>query len=191
MSEHATIPYTLDRRPDTGVSNTTMGLWLFLASEVMLFGALFSVYALLRVSATGWPLGRDIVSVPSGAFNTALLSAMTMVMWRARSRDAAGAVRFVGAASALALVFLVSKGLEYRAEIAHGLVPSLSTYLAIYFTLTGFHALHVIGGLMANAWAIAGRAGQAMTINRIRLLSLYWAFVDAVWIVIFLLVYLS
>jgi heme/copper-type cytochrome/quinol oxidase subunit 3 len=61
----------------------------------------------------------------------------------------------------------------------------------MYFTLTGFHALHVIGGLVANAWALAGRAGDAMTANRIRLLALYWAFVDAIWIIIFVLVYVS
>ena len=49
------IPYTVERRVDTGVTNVTMGVWLFLASEVMLFGALFSAYALLRVSAAAWP----------------------------------------------------------------------------------------------------------------------------------------
>ena len=74
-------------------------------------------------------------------------------------------------------------------EIRAGLVPSTNTFLAIYFTLTGLHALHVIAGLIANAWVIAGRAGDAMLLNRARLLSLYWAFVDVIWIVIFLVLY--
>ena len=67
------IPYTIERRADTGVTNVTLGIWLFLASEVMLFGALFSAYALLRVSAPIWPRGRDVLSVPLGAANTVVL----------------------------------------------------------------------------------------------------------------------
>jgi len=63
----------------------------------------------------------------------------------------------------------------------------------VYYTLTGIHAFHVIAGLIANVWAITGttRAGEAMTVSRIRLLSLYWQFVDVVWLLIFVLVYLS
>jgi cytochrome c oxidase subunit 3 len=66
------IPYTVERRVDTGVTNVTLGVWLFLASEVMLFGALFSAYALLRVSAVAWPHGRDVLSVDAGFINTAV-----------------------------------------------------------------------------------------------------------------------
>jgi heme/copper-type cytochrome/quinol oxidase subunit 3 len=90
-------------------------------------------------------------------------------------------------------VFLVIKGLEWRGEIGDGLVPAVNTFLAMYFTLTGLHALHVIAGLVANAWALAGvrRVGEPMTMGRIRSLALYWAFVDVVWCVIFLLFYLT
>ena len=83
------IPYTVDRRADTGVSNVTMGIWLFLASEVMLFGGLFSAYALLRVSAMAWPNGRDVLSLAFGAMNTAILFVMTGLTWRARSAPTA------------------------------------------------------------------------------------------------------
>jgi cytochrome c oxidase subunit III len=185
------IPYTLDRRTDTGVSNTTLGVWLFLASEVMLFGALFSSYTLLRVSAVAWPSGREALNLWLGGANTVLLSAVTMLAWRGRSRPLGTARRLLTVSSLLALLFLVNKCFEYRSEIAHGFLPSVSTFAAMYFTLTGFHALHVIGGLVANAWALAGRAGDAMTANRIRLLALYWAFVDAIWLIIFVLVYAS
>jgi len=71
------IPYTVQRRPDTGVSNVMMGVWLFLASEVMLFGALFSAYAMLRVAAPAWPSGRQLLSLSSGSVNTLLLLVMT------------------------------------------------------------------------------------------------------------------
>ena len=72
-------------------------------------------------------------------------------------------------------------------------MPSVNTFLAIYFTLTGLHALHVIAGLVANVWALTGaaRVGEAMTAGRVRALALYWAFVDLVWIVIFVLFYLT
>ena len=93
----------------------------------------------------------------------------------------------------LAVVFLGVKSIEYAGEIRQGLVPSVNTFLATYFTLTGLHALHVIAGLVANVWALTGvrRVGMDMTTGRIRALALYWAFVDAVWVIIFILFYLS
>jgi len=77
------IPYTAEARPDTGVSNVTLGFWLFIASEVMLFGALFSSYALLRVSAAAWPSGSALLSLTLGTANTALLMLLTAIAWRA------------------------------------------------------------------------------------------------------------
>ena len=76
------IPYTVQPRSDTGLFNAKLGIWLFLASEVMLFGALFSSYILLRLGAHDWPRGASILNVPIGAFNTVVLisSSVTMVM---------------------------------------------------------------------------------------------------------------
>ena len=187
------IPYTIERRADTGVNNVTLGIWLFIASEVMLFGALFSSYTLLRVSAPIWPHGFDVLSLWFGVANTVVLSIMTALILRARSVASDAARRLLVAGSGLALLFLVIKGVEWRGEIGDGLVPSVNTFLAMYFTLTGLHAVHVLAGLVANAWALAGaaRVGEAMTAGRIRSLALYWAFVDVVWLVIFLLFYLT
>jgi heme/copper-type cytochrome/quinol oxidase subunit 3 len=187
------IPYTIDRRADTGVTNVTLGIWLFLASEVMLFGALFSSYALLRISAPMWPRGLDVLGIWFGAANTIVLSLMTAAILRARSMAVAQGRRALMLASVLAIVFLVVKGLEWSGEIHAGLRPSVNTFFAMYFTLTGLHAVHVIAGLVANGWAIAGaaRVGDMMTAGRIRSLALYWAFVDIVWLVIFLLFYLT
>ena len=80
------IPYIVDERPDTGLTNVKLGIWLFLSSEVMLFGALFSTYILLRINAVEWPVGADILNVPIGTFNTAILisSSITMVLCYAR-----------------------------------------------------------------------------------------------------------
>ena len=76
------IPYTDTARPDTGLYNAKLGIWLFLASEVMLFGALFSSYVLLRVGAPTWPHGYEILNIPLATLNTVILisSSVTMVM---------------------------------------------------------------------------------------------------------------
>jgi heme/copper-type cytochrome/quinol oxidase subunit 3 len=188
------IPYTVDRRPDTGVTNVTMGIWLFLASEAMLFGALFSAYALLRTAAPNWPNGREVLSLTFGFSHTVVLTLLTASAWRARSARTPETVRrWLGLASALAIVFLASKGMEYRDEIRLGLLPRVNTFLATYFVLTGLHALHVALGLAALVWAMAGATavGPAMTAGRVHAMSLYWAFVDVVWLIILVLVYLT
>jgi len=184
------IPYTVDRRADTGVTNVTLGIWLFLASEVMLFGALFSAYALLRVSAPAWPAGRTVLDITPALVNTGLLVVSSALVWRA-TRVAPVPMGRVAISTLLALAFLAFKTLEYRDDAARGLLPETSTFLALYFTLTGLHALHVAGGAMANVWLMAGRRVDArVTAGRARALALYWLFVDAVWLVIFTLFYL-
>ena len=82
------IPYTIEPRPETGVTNVTLGIWLFLASEVMLFGAFFSAYALLRFSAPEWPDALSLLDFNYAAVNTLVLVVMTMLVgfeaWRGR-----------------------------------------------------------------------------------------------------------
>jgi heme/copper-type cytochrome/quinol oxidase subunit 3 len=186
------IPYTTERRLDTGMTNVALGMWLFIASEVMLFGALFSAYALLRVSATDWPSGPQTLSVALGTVNTLVLLSLTAAAWRARRLPATRARLWLAIATVLALVFLGLKGYEYTREFQAGLRPAASTFLAMYFTLTGLHALHVIAGIAGNLWAMAGstRLSEAMTAGRTRSLALYWVFVDIVWLIIFGLMYL-
>ena len=187
------IPYTAEARPDTGVSNVTLGFWLFIASEVMLFGALFSSYALLRVSAAAWPSGRDLLSLTLGTANTALLMLLTAIAWRAGRTRPAAARGLLTIVSALALVFLTIKGFEYAGKWQLGQVPATSTFFAMYYTLTGIHALHVLGGIVANLWVMAGAAsvGDALTSARLRVVSHYWVFVDLVWLMIFAGMYLA
>ena len=186
------IPYTTERRLDTGMTNVTLGMWLFIASEVMLFGALFSAYALLRVSAVDWPSGRAVLNLAIGGINTVVVLSVTAAVWRARRSPAAAARRWLVIATVLALTFLGVKTYEYSVEVAAGLRPATSTFLAMYFTLTGLHAAHVIAGIGANLWAVAGstRVSEAMTAGRTRSLALYWVFVDIVWLIIFGLMYL-
>src|ERR671912_2350002 len=109
------IPYTVAARPDTGLPNGKLGIWLFLASEVMLFGALFSTYILLRVGASDWPQGQ--LSVPLGTVNTIILigSSVTMVMaWASLKMNNWGKHRlYLILTFVLAGIFLVNKYIEY------------------------------------------------------------------------------
>jgi len=193
------IPYTVEPRPDTGVYNAKLGIWLFLASEVMLFGALFSSYVLLRVGATTWPHGYEHLNIPLATVNTVVLisSSVTMVMsWASLAMKNIRRYRlYMGATIALACVFLVIKGFEYAAKFEHGLYPSGSTFMAIYFTLTGLHALHIVGGIIVNSYLLGPgsrmwKTDPARFTNRVEVAGLYWHFVDLVWIFLFPVLYL-
>ena len=184
------IPYTSEARPDTGVTNVTLGMWLFLASEVMLFGALFSAYALLRTSATAWPDGGSILGYQDVLFGTLALTFVSLNVLNA-ARRRAHARPLLLASTVAALVFVVLKAVSLSAKVLQGLEPSASMFLALYFTLTGFHAAHVLGGAVANIWVArgVGRMDEAMTAGRLKALTLYWSFVDIVWFVILGLFY--
>src|SRR5580765_2436959 len=149
------IPYTVEVRPDTGLTNGKIGIWLFLASEVMLFGALFASYILIRTGMPSWPRGDTILNVPLATFNTIVLisSSVTMVMaWASLMRKRFGTFRlYMGATILLGGVFLVVKYFEYSHKFHDELFPSTNNFLAIYFTLTGLHMLHVAGGMAVNA----------------------------------------
>jgi heme/copper-type cytochrome/quinol oxidase subunit 3 len=193
------IPYTVEVRPDTGLSNGKLGVWLFLASEVMLFAALFSSYILLRVGSTEWPHGFEELNVPMAAFNTVVLitSSVTMVMaWASLKMNNFSKFRMhLGATIVLALVFLVVKYFEYEHHLSMGEGPWHSTFLAIYFTMTGLHGLHIIGGIVVNAylWGPGAKMWKTEPVrftNRIEISGLYWHFVDLVWIFLFPMLYL-
>ena len=117
------IPYTSHARPDTGIYNAKAGIWLFLASEVMLFGALFSSYILLRVGALeeNWPHG--LLNIPIGTFNTAVLiiSSVTVVMaWASLKMKQFGRFKIYQAITVLcALAFLCIKSFEYKDKFTH------------------------------------------------------------------------
>jgi heme/copper-type cytochrome/quinol oxidase subunit 3 len=194
------IPYTVEARPETGVYNAKLGIWLFLASEVMLFGALFSSYILLRTGAPVWPHGRDLgLNVPLATLNTMILigSSVTIVLsWASlRLNDFKKYRLYMGLTLLCGLGFLVIKYIEYTEKFHHGHYPSFNTFFAIYFTLTGLHGLHVIGGMIVNGyfWGPGAKLfhrDPQRFINRIEVAGLYWHFVDLVWIFLFPTLYL-
>lgn len=275
------LPYIVEPRRDTGLYNAKLGIWLFLASEVMLFGALFSAYILLRVGAAEgeWPHGW--LNIPIGTANTIVLitSSITTVMaWASCKMNQYGRFKFFHACTILlALTFVGIKSYEYHDKfthyeikladgtiadghwvgqskdfdlekktgefVIHGHVVDLRNkeggelqkelkkiydlrsaegravehqelkyqasqissmqrygpwrhaYLAIYFTLTGLHALHVIGGaiVIGFLWGPGSRMWKTdheRFTNRIEVSGLFWHFVDLVWIFLFPVLYL-
>jgi cytochrome c oxidase subunit 3 len=279
------IPYTSQPREDTGLYNAKVGIWLFLASEVMLFGALFSAYILLRVGASPgtWPM--HLLNVPLGTVNTIVLivSSVTVVMaWASLKMNRFDRFKIYQAITVLcAMIFMVIKSFEYYDKFTHyevvlhdgtkldghivekttnsitlthvkeikpqpittGAAPNAgaaataeqgghgaadthaaghgdrkimfdevarhesgrlrvqnygpwhNTYMAIYFTLTGLHALHVLGGALVIGYLLG--PGSRMWFsdperftNRIEVSGLFWHFVDLVWIFLFPVLYL-
>src|SRR6266404_6885173 len=290
------IPYTVEPRQDTGLFNAKVGIWLFLASEIMLFGALFSAYILLRVGAAPgtWPHG--LLNIPLGMTNTIVLivSSITVVMaWASlKMKNFARFKMFQSITLLCALAFLCIKAYEYHDKFSHyevnvkagstvhvegGAVvqikdgdfvdghllendadkivihghvgnkveaakvthawqeraikneeitinksdikirldngvpavgadgkPALDmenygprhlTYMSIYLTLTGLHALHVIGGALVIGflWGPGSKLWKTdpeRFTNRIEISGLFWHFVDLVWIFLFPVLYL-
>ena len=187
---HSEIPWTYTARPDSRTTNVRLGVWLFLASEAMFFGSLFSAYVLLRTGATTWPDAGAWVDLPQTLALTGLLAVTSICVQIAHSkwsiktaRNAAMArsshVMLWGAASA-GLVFLVAKWIGFAAVLGDGHHPADNLAIASWFVLAGVHWLHVAGGVVATVWVARG----AFVGERLHALRLYWLFVDLVWLAI-------
>jgi heme/copper-type cytochrome/quinol oxidase subunit 3 len=187
--------------PDThsGISNAKLGIWLFLASEVMLFATLFTSYIVLRMGSATWPWGWDALNVPLGTLNTAILisSSVTIVMAyaQAHDKDVKGFRFWMAATLALSFAFLVVKGFEYNGEFSKGIWPSTSVFYAVYFTMTGLHGIHILGGIIVNSALLYMSFDKEswehpLFLGRVEGAGLYWHFVDVVWIFLFPALYL-
>ncbi|HEX2831681.1 MAG TPA: cytochrome c oxidase subunit 3 [Thermoanaerobaculia bacterium] len=198
-SHEIEIPYTVHARPDTGVYNGKLGIWLFLASEVMLFGALFSTLILLRTSSPNWPHGYNVLMVPWATANTFVLigSSVTVVLgWAYLRLGNLKKGKFYLSLTLLAgFIFMGIKAYEYYTKFEHHLGPWTNNFYGTYFVLTGLHGLHVLGGMIVFAYLLltadkwyAEKRDQFT--NRVEVTGLYWHFVDLVWIFLFPTIYL-
>jgi cytochrome c oxidase subunit III len=284
------IPYTFTARPDTGLYNGKLGIWLFLASEVMLFGAIFTAYLFVRLGDGTWP--DHIQNVAYGFANTCILitSSITMVWaWVALKERKFNTYRLaLGITILCGLLFLGIKALEYDSKFNHlgvmikdtaidkyrpeldkmnafvgaipsqhvfevrsedvkstqgdsltfvpdkipkylinfaqdkqgkapesagdedatitiqksdversgYLLPAYGTYYAIYFLVTGLHALHIIGGVIVMTYFLTigsrlYKRNPEQLSNRIEVTGIFWHFVDLVWITVFPILYLT
>lgn len=171
------------------------GMWLFLASEVMFFTAFFAAYIVIRSASNGsimQPLDKVM-----GAINTTVLitSSLTMALGVLASKkgDRKALMNWLAITFILACVFLVIKFFEYGAHFSEGVYPKSDIFHAFYFLITGFHGIHVLGGMVTLAilWFRA-KAGHFNTEfnDPIETAGLYWHFVDLVWIFLYPALYL-
>ena len=178
-----------------GMSGPKVAVWWFLASEIMVFGGLITSYIVFRLGGTGWAEASHHLSVTLAALNTLVLltSSYTVVRAFVAAEQAdAPAFRINLALTILGgLIFLGIKAVEYTIEIRAGFTPDAGIFWSFYYTMTGLHALHVLGGVVVNAVILAAAGTSMRRPHRVELAGLYWHFVDVVWIFLFPLLYLS
>jgi cytochrome c oxidase subunit 3/cytochrome o ubiquinol oxidase subunit 3 len=180
----------------TGLSNNKMGMWLFLGSECLLFGGLISTYMLYRGRNDG--LGPDqIYDIPFTSVSSfvLLMSSLTMVLAvsSANRQDFRNAKVWLVVTALLGATFVGGQVYEFTSFYREGLGFTTSLFSSSFYTLTGFHGVHVSVGivmLLALAQMIRRNRVTGEKAEVVELIGLYWHFVDIVWIVIFTLVYL-
>ncbi len=179
-----------------GLNHNKLGMWLFLSSEVMFFGGLIAAFLHFKIN-TPSPAEAALLDVALIGINTFILltSSFTVVLGLAAIQrgDSKGLIRYIGLTILLGSVFLAGQGYEFAVLYREGMTLGSSVYGSSFFTLTGFHGLHVMIGI---AWAVfvllnAMRGKYAEDkYDGVEIFGLYWHFVDIVWIVLFTIIYL-
>ena len=181
----------------TGIWNSKLGMWAFLASEVLLFGAFVASYLVTRWSQPALGASAQELNRVLAAINTFVLITSSFTMALAVGAIKEGQVArmraLLGATAGLGVLFLILKAVEYGQKLSHGIVPATNVFFGYYYVLTGLHALHVLAGIgvLLGAVILAGRGRySAQHHDTIENIGLYWHFVDIVWIFLFPLFYL-
>lgn len=199
----------LDQQRDSA----ELGMWLFLATEVLFFGGLFLAYSLYRTAnEKAFADASASLNLPLGTINTIVLltSSLTMALavHAARLSHRKTLVRLLDLTIVLGTAFLVIKGFEWHQDYDENLIPFLTSHFELkngtsppagamffnlYFLMTGLHALHMIIGLAILSWySVKARRGllEGLRSTPVHLLGLYWHFVDIVWVFLFPFLYL-
>ena len=193
----ATAPAAPSSRHQHGMSNTKLAMWLFLGTECLLFGGLISTYLLYKTNGNGSTLPADVFDIPFTSISSfvLLMSSLTMVLALAavtRGEDARGRTWLLTTAM-LGGVFIGGQVYEFTSFVREGVGFTNSPASSAFFTLTGFHGVHVtIGILMLMSLFVASLKGRLTKDNAetVEIVGLYWHFVDVVWIIIFTVIYL-
>jgi cytochrome c oxidase subunit III len=184
-----------------GISNPVLGMLLFITSEVMFFGGLFAAYFATRAQNfqshawTQWEGLLNPLSLILVATVILITSSFTcqFAVWSIARGDRRGFIRNIAVTFVLGITFLLLQAYDYTLLFGEGMTLGSSQFGTTYFTLTGFHGAHVFGGvLMLGVILYRGMAGQFSSRHHdaVEAVSLYWHFVDVVWIVLFSVLYL-
>lgn len=179
------------------VSKTMLGFWIYLMTDCVLFASLFATFAVMRTSTFGGPTGKDLFSLPYILVETMalLVSSFTcgLAVLAARRGDRRQVLVWLGVTFALGLTFLAMELTEFRHLAADGNSWRRSGFLSSYFTLVGTHGLHITVGLIWMGGMFVKVLKQKLTdagMRKLMMLSMFWHFLDLVWIFIFTVVYL-
>ena len=187
------------------ISSKKLGMWLFLVSDSLTFGAILAAYAYARISSEQWPTPFPMwpsIAVATIMTFCLLTSSITMVMavQSAKKGNVGSTLRWLGYTMLGGLAFLVLHANEWRHLIGEGLRPFSNTwgnppgstplFGATFFTATGMHMLHVTIGVIVLANMARGFKKGSYTADHVEISGLYWHFVDLVWMFIFPLIYL-
>ncbi|MDQ3094012.1 MAG: cytochrome o ubiquinol oxidase subunit III [bacterium] len=188
---------SISKHEEESNDRVMFGFWVYLMTDLLMFGVLFAVYAVLRNSTMGGPAGRDLFS-PTLAFAETLIlltSSFTcgIGMIAARKRDKNKVLLWFGLTFLLGLSFLSIEMYEFYEFIHEGHTMTTNAFMSAFFVLVGTHGLHITSGLLWLAITLAfviKRGLDNHIVRKLALLSLFWHFLDIVWIFIFTVVYL-
>ena len=192
---------TVDERRPGGeadlTSRTTLGFWVYIMTDCVLFASLFATFAVLRGNTNGGPGGSDLFSMPYVLVETLALLTSSFTCGLALLAAQRGNKRHVLAwftvTALLGLVFLGMELHEFRNLALDGNSWNRSGFLSAFFTLVGTHGLHITAGLIwlgALMARVAKKGLNPVTIRRLTMFGMFWHFLDVVWIFIFTVVYL-
>ena len=182
-----------------GISNVVLGMLLFITSEVMFFAGLFAAYFNTRASNHPWP--PDEFAHILNPFSIILVATIILIsssftcqlaVWAIRRSDRTGFLRNIAITFVLGVVFLLLQAYDYSLLFEEGMTLGSGPFGTTYFTLTGFHGAHVFGGvIMLGVVLYRGMSGQFSSRHHdaVEAASLYWHFVDVVWILLFSILY--
>ncbi len=179
-------------------SKTTLfGFWIYLMTDCLLFASVFATYAVLFMNTAGGPSGADIFELELVAWETAalLVSSITygFAMLAAYKGNKGSTLKWLGVTFLMGVAFISMEIYEFNHLLAHDMGPDRSAFLSAFFALVGMHGLHVTAGLI---WMIIlmlevkNRGLEKRTQTRLACLSMFWHFLDVVWICVFTVVYL-
>jgi heme/copper-type cytochrome/quinol oxidase subunit 3 len=196
-TEHGGYDDHVVHATSTGLSNNKLAMWLFLGSECLLFGGLISTYMLYRGRSEGGPSPDQIFDIPLTSVSSfiLLMSSLTMVLAvnSAKRKDDRNTNLWLVVTALLGSLFVGGQVYEFTAFYQEGLGFTTSLFGSSFYTLTGFHGVHVTVGvimLLALVGVISRNRVTGDKAEVVEMVGLYWHFVDVVWVIIFTLVYL-
>ncbi len=188
-----------EAKPQTHVHNALLGMLLFLGTDLMFFVALIGAYLVFRLGSADWPpMSQPRLPIAVTGINTAILLASGYTMFRAwralRNDHQRSMIRLLTLTAVLGATFLVVQGSEWVRLVSFGLTMSSSVYGAIFYTLIGCHAVHVLGAVVWLLIVLAMARRKRFSAKRhvaLQLCGMYWFLVVALWPILYTLVYVN